>query len=162
MAADAGPSTPTTSITPPPYSEREDRLRISLQNSVLPYKIKTLLWSPFIILERLWDPKFPSVALQQPSIQRLASPGKSRNPSLCVGADEEAGGSASIRLDDSEEKGGDDHDQATVKTAASTTRLVLQDTSTVLHERIPILPVLTFVVLYIFCGAGNLRNKMQC
>lgn len=105
MAADAGPSTPTTSITPPPYSER------------------------------------------------LASPGKSRNPSLCVGADEEAGGSASIRLDDSEEKGGDDHDQATAKTAASTTRLVLQDTSTVLHERIPILPVLTFVVLYIFCGA---------
>ena len=100
------------------------------------------------------------LSVRLPSIRRLSStpPGKSRNPSLCVGADEEAGGgSASIRLDDdSEEKGGDgDGDQATVKTAASTTRLVLQDTSAVLHERIPILPVLTFVVLYIFCGAGN-------
>ena len=106
--------------------------------------------------------RFLSVSIQQRSFQRLSStpPGKSRNPSLCVGADEEAAGSASIRLDDSEEKGGDD--QATVKTAASTTRLVMQDTSTVLHERIPILPVLTFVVLYIFCGAGNLLTKMQC
>ena len=76
-----------------------------------------------------------------------------------MGADEENGGSASLRLDDSEEKGGDD--QATVKTAASTTRLVLQDTSAVLHERIPILPVLTFVVLYIFCGAGNMRTRIN-
>ena len=72
-----------------------------------------------------------------------------------MGADEEAGGSASLRLDDSSEE----KDEATVKTAASTTRLVLQDTSAVMHERIPILPVLTFVVLYIFCGAGNLDQK---
>ena len=48
-----------------------------------------------------------------------------------------------------------------MKTAASTTRLVLQDTSAVLHERIPILPVLTFVVLYIFCGAGNLSIQID-
>ena len=106
----------------------------------------------------------PLLFVSLPSIRRLSStpPGKSRNPSLCVGADEEAGGSASIRLDDdSEEKGGidGDGDQATVKTAASTTRLVLQDTSAVLHERIPILPVLTFVVLYIFCGAGRWPSR---
>ena len=48
--------------------------------------------------------------------------------------------------------------QGTEKAAGSTARLVLQDTSAVLHERIPILPVLTFVVLYIFCGAGRWRT----
>ena len=73
-----------------------------------------------------------------------------------MGADEEAGGSASLRLDDSSEE----KDEATVKTAASTTRLVLQDTSAVMHERIPILPVLTFVVLYIFCGAGTHEKEI--